>query len=58
MEISFEKSQTMTNCSDCALIIFRRDLRDSQAKSYFNQLLIILEQFAKQDNFKTKSIRE
>jgi len=33
-------------------------LIDSQVKSYFNQLLIILEQFAKQDNFKIKPTRK
>jgi len=33
-------------------------LSDSQATSYFNQLLIIFEQFAKQDNFKTKTTRK
>jgi len=33
-------------------------LSDSQYKSYFNQILIVLEQFAKQDNFKAKPIRE
>ena len=33
-------------------------MRDSQDKSYFNQILIVLEQIVKQDNFKTKPIRE
>jgi len=40
------------------LIRFTIKLRDSQDKSYYNQILIILEQFAKQDNFKTKPIRK
>jgi len=33
-------------------------LSDSQYKSYFNQILIVLEQCAKHDNFKAKPIRE
>ena len=33
-------------------------MRDLQNKSYYNQILIALEQFAKQDNFKTKPIRK
>jgi hypothetical protein len=33
-------------------------LSDSQYKSYFNQILIVVEQLAKQDNFKAKPIRE
>jgi len=46
----------MTKFQDYALIRFTRELSDSQAKSHFNQILIVLEQFAKQDNFKTETI--
>ena len=38
------------------LIRFNVELRDSQYKSYYNQKLMVLEQFAKLDNFKTKPI--
>ena len=40
------------------LIRFNIELRDSQYESYYNQMLIVLEQFAKLDNFKSKPIRE
>jgi len=36
------------------LIRFNIELRDSQYKSYYNQKLMVLEQFAKLDNFKSK----
>jgi len=40
------------------IIRFNIELRDSLYKSYYNQILIVLVQFAKLDNFKTKPIRE
>jgi len=38
------------------LITFNIELRDSQYKSYYNQKLMVLEQFGKLDNFKSKHI--
>jgi len=38
------------------LIRFNTELRDSQYKSYYNQKLIVLEQYEKLDNFKSKPI--
>ena len=40
------------------LIRFNIELRDSQYKSYYNQKLIVLKQFAKLDNFKSNPIRK
>jgi len=40
------------------LIRFKIELSDSKYNSYFNQILIVLEQFVKQDNFKVKPLRD
>jgi len=40
------------------LIRFTIELRDSQDKSYYNQILIVLEQFAKLDNFKSQTYKK